>query len=490
MQDGGDRLKRLDFFLGQIIAIFFILTVIIVINNHTSIGLTMLIFNSIFLLFWSKRVAGSYTNATVMFIAFGIFYGLSGPVNALWGEGLHRLFTYPYAITPFLISYSIANLGMLCGIMLYHLLRNTKEKTINNSNYIIEHIYIKRKLLYSFGLIFVLIASTFELINIIRIGGFALLFSGKAMFQSNLSGLTLTLPATEIMVIGFSLFSLYLGVINYKKVKENKVKLKIFIFVLLSMPYIGIKTILGQRSLLLTLAICFVIGFSYFNPIKKIKPKLIVILLIMYVFLAFVFANRGIVSLLQDNPKEFFETALQRERIVKALNPGINEFGAAFGNYSQFHNKNGSNFNARLGTTYIKGLVVPIPSFVYPGSKPKQITYEFRDELFASEASRGSIAGTGFSSILEAYMNFKNIGVFFIYLLVGYFLQKLDKKYRYKNLFLVILYIASISQVMSFHRSAFGTIYSNIVLRALILIPIVWVINSKILVSSKTNKLN
>jgi oligosaccharide repeat unit polymerase len=403
--------------------------------------------------------------------------GISGPLNVVWGDGLHRIFSYPYAVGPFLVSYILANIGLVYGITFFHLIRKNNTSSTKSELVNLDKLFEKKKQIMVAGFSLILTGSLFELINIIRVGGITALFSGKAVFQSLSAGLTLTLPSTEIMIIGFSLVAIYLGVIHAKKYRDRYVKLRIGVFLLFSAPYILIKTILGQRSVLLTLLICFIIGFYYFKPIKKLKPKLVAVLLIAYVFLAFVFANRGIVSLIQDNPKQFIETAFQKERVVEALNPGVNEFGAAFGNYSEFYIKTGNDFGSRLGSTYIKGLVVPIPSFVYPGSKPKQITYEFRDELFASEASRGAIAGTGFSSILEAYMNFRYIGVILVYFAIGYLLQKIEHVLRYKSIFFILLYTASISQTMSFHRSAFGTIYSNIVLRAIILVPIVWYLN-------------
>ncbi len=176
--------------------------------------------------------------------------------------------------------------------------------------------------------------------------------------------------------------------------------------------------------------------------------------------------------MIQDDPALFIKMAFQEERLVDALNPGANEFGAAFGNFSDYYKHYENDFSPKLGCSYIKGLVIPIPSFIYPGDKPKQVTYEFRDDIFPSEARRGRIAGTGFSSILEAYMNFKFIGVLFVYFLVGYGLQKIDKDYKYKSIYFVILYTSSISQAINFHRSAFGTIYSNIIIRMLIILPI------------------
>jgi oligosaccharide repeat unit polymerase len=419
---------------------------------------------------WSKNINGDYTNSTLIFIAFSTLYGISGPINVVWGDGLNRLFSTQYNTSAFLISYAIANIGLINGITIYNLVNKNDNLIAENS---IKTVFNNRKELMNIGLFLAAFASLFELINLLRIGGIEMLTTGKAIYQSSTSELTLTLPSYEIMILAFSLVGLFLGVTYIEKSNEKGLRFKILLFLMYSTPFLLIKTILGQRGTLLKLFFCIFIGITYFKPIKKIKPKLIIILLIVYVFLAFLFANREIVYLIPDNPNSFFETAFNRERIVNALNPGANEFGAAFGNYSEYYNEYNSKFSPKLGETYIKGLVVPIPSFIYPGEKPKQITYEFRDEFFLSEASRGAIAGTGFSSILEAYMNFNYYGVFFIYVLVGYFLQKIDKVYRNKSLFLIILYTTSISLTISFHRSAFGLIFANIFLESILIFLII-----------------
>ncbi len=468
---GGDNLSYRKLLSVFFIIILFLLSMILSLNKYTNISLFICILSSFFFLVSIKMISGSYTNITLFFVSFSILYGLSGPINAVWGDGLPDIFSKPYFTDEFLFSYSIANIGLIFGIVLYKL-KNSKISHSNGNNILIRK-YENPKMLLDIGMFFALLGSVFEIINLIRIGGFMRLFQGKAIYQSLTSELKLTLPSSDLMIISFSLVGLYLGFMKINKNKENINKFKIILFLVYSSPYLLIKIILGQRGLLITLFLCILIGVAYFNPIKKIKFKLVVILVIMYVFMAFLYANRSITSLILDDPNLFIEIAFQKERIVKALNPGINEFGAAFGNYSEFYSKYKTEFIPKLGKTYIKGLVLPIPSFIYPGTKPKQITYEFRDEFFPFEAKRGTIAGTGFSSILEAYMNFKHIGIFFVYFIIGYFLQKIDFYYKKKNLFFRILYVSMFSQSISFHRSAFGHIFANLILKSILICFIV-----------------
>lgn len=460
--------------LGILIITLNLFSIFLLINGSTNFALFLIIFSSLSLLFWSRSIMGNYSNFTIFFILFSIIYGLSGPINVLWGQGLHSIFSYPYKITPFLIAYNLAHSGMVLGISFFYLSRkNISNNQNNKSRNIIKYIFINRYKVLNIAILLSFIAVSFEIINIIRVGGLDLLFGGKAIFQSETSDLTLTLPSTDIMIISFSLFSLTLGAIKFHSYKSKKITMKIIIFIATSLPFLMMKVILGQRGILLTFIICLIIGLSYFRPIKRIQPKLIFLGLVVYVSFAFIYANRGIVYLIKDDPKLFVSYAFQTDRIVDALNPGANEFGAAFGNFSDYYIKYENDFTPRLGSTYIKGLVIPIPSFLYLGDKPEQITYEFRDDIFPSEASRGRIAGTGFSSILEAYMNFKYLGVIFIYFLVGYILQIFDRKLRYSSLFFAIIYVSLIHQTISFHRSAFGTIYGAFVIRTLLIAPII-----------------
>ena len=183
--------------------------------------------------------------------------------------------------------------------------------------------------------------------------------------------------------------------------------------------------------------------------------------------MSFLYANRAIVGLLQTNPQLFFEKAFSSERIVSALNPGSNEFGAAYGNFNRFITS--GDYEFKYGETYLRGLVLPIPTFLYPGEKPKQITYIFRDRYFASEAKRSAIAGTGFSAILEAYWNFGYIGILIMYCIYGLLISTLEKKKYSSNILSPIIYIYSSSVLISFSRTAFGDIFSTLIMKAIVL---------------------
>lgn len=448
-----------------IISALFVITILFSINNHTDFALLLSIISSILLIFWVKNSLGNYTNISLFFIGFSVLYGLSGPINVTWGEGLHSIFSKPYNTNEFLVAYAIANIGFINGFSLYSLISKYKHNKIENESKLIK---LNLNVIYKLIALLAIIATIFEIINLIRVGGIMTLFRGKAYYQGLIATLFLTLPSDIFMNISFCFLGLYIGILIYNG--EKIPFSKILIIGIVSSPYIMLNVILGKRGVLVSLFLFLFIGITYFRPIKRIKPKLVLILITAYVFMTFLYANRAIVPLLLEDRSAFMELAFKKERMIKALNPGVSEFGAAFGNYSEFYTKYRSNFSSRLGETYVKGLVVPIPSFIYPGEKPIQITYEFRDEFFISEASRSSIASTGFSSILEAYMNFNYIGIFLVYLAIGYFLQKMDRYFKYKSLSWAIMYISSFSFTLSFHRSAFGDIFGTVFLRLIVLL--------------------
>lgn len=478
-------MKKTKFFMALLNIILFVASIFFIINDFIDFGIVLTIISSVMFIFFVKSVVGSYTNMSVFFVGFSALYGLSGPINVIWGDGLHSIFSLPYHVSPFIFSYSIASIGLIIGILIYNITKNTSESTklikVNEARY---KLIKKRSIIYLISTVLALSASLFEIINLYRIGGIGLLFKGKAIYQSLTAGLSLTLPSTELIIVSFALIGLYLSISDANFVGKSILRTKILLFSVYSLPYLLIKLILGQRGVLLSLFLCIFAGTTYFKPIKRIKPKLFVLLLTFYLAMSFIYANRAIVPIIPENPKLFVEMAFTKERFIKALNPGSSEFGAAFGNFSEFYNKYNTKFMPQLGFSYIKGLVVPIPSFIYPGQKPTQVTYEFRDEFFISEASRGTIAGTGFSSILEAYMNFHYLGVFMIYTIVGYFLQKVDFEYRYKSIFTMALYLASISLTISYHRSDFGTIFASVFLRGLVILFILQA--TKVTIKHKT----
>jgi hypothetical protein len=155
------------------------------------------------------------------------------------------------------------------------------------------------------------------------------------------------------------------------------------------------------------------------------------------------------------------------ERLGVALNPAATEFGAAFGNFSEYTRL--ANDPPRLGSSYLRALVLPIPGFLYPGKKPQQPAYEFRDRFFASLATAGAISGTAYSSLLEAYVNFGVAGAGMVYFGMGLLLALAERARQTRpEAGWHIGYLLMVSSAVAFHRSDFSFLVGTIVLNGLV----------------------
>ena len=162
----------------------------------------------------------------------------------------------------------------------------------------------------------------------------------------------------------------------------------------------------------------------------------------------------NILTILREPEKEF--TSIESfyhengNLLGRLMNPSNTEFGAAAYNYRLFTSED---FKYKYGTTYLETILSPIPTYVYP-KKPKSISYVYRDKFNADRKKQGSIAGTGFSSLLEAYINFWYFGPFIIYFFLGIVIVLLENYRNTNRIFIDVFYLISFSLFMIFSRSA------------------------------------
>jgi len=380
----------------------------------------------------------------MIFVSFSALYGLSGPISVEWGEGLSPIFPRPLHTEFFLLHYSLAVIGLSIGFLLIASGGKVYEEKVAALN-------IKRLNLEKTALILAILASLMEMVNFLRVGGFGRLLAGKASYQSAVSNLTGTLPSLNMLLLSVAFLGLSFaaGTTVFKKTRN-----KFIAWIILSAPVWMSLIVLGKRGALLRIFLILFVAASFFKPIKKIKKKWVVVFLSVYVALAFLGGIRSslALSLATGNWDVVSNRISQSGFWIKALNPATNEFGAPFGNFNTYVLS--GDRRLKFGETYLKGMTVVIPRFVWP-NKPQTATYEFRDTHFAYEARRGSIAGTAYSSILEAFVNFGSIGVFGIYLLVAFALGWLDnRRNKTKSLAFSIFYLLMIPEALRFHRSS------------------------------------
>lgn len=420
------------------------------------------------LLFLGIRVAGGFNNLLCVFLLFHLLYGLSGPINALYGAPLPDLFSLPYETGSFLANFSYASAALASALVL--------SAAFSDITAVRQApIAVDPRTLGSLALVFAGAASAMELTNLARVGIGAAL-QGKTVYQSAVDALVLTAPSYEFAGIAFSLFGLTVAGLGLMKNVDPQLKGARYgkaFFVLLS-PLLLISLFLGRRGPILSWIIIFFIAKTWYESRRRIGRKVAAGMLTAYVLLGMLFANRAVLaysffvgdfSLLTEHLKE-------PEVIVSGLNPGGNEFGSAFGNFSEYvkYDVDGMQF----GRSYVEGLALVVPSFLYPGTKPEPVAYAFRDRFFPGVEAEGAIASTAYSSILEAYVNFRQVGVAAVYFLVGLTLMAFERRRRRsRSLVAALVYLAIAQSTIFFHRADFGAAVIGPVFFALILIALV-----------------
>lgn len=446
-------------FLYLFTIIFFVLGAVLALCRALTISIIFLVIGVICGSVAIVKTRKQLFSFSIVFWLFSALYALCIPITIAMGGELDATFhagNMEENVFPFLVGYSLSGIGFICAQ------GSINDYNEENSNYqLVRDTKIDLKIVEHGMVLTAFLTTLFELINLMRVGGFLMLFVGKGVYQSAVGDLFLTLPSEVMYSICGAFIGLYLGC--QKKNQRTCIQRALIMTIIFLAPFLLCKIILGQRGVLISSVLSGLSTYTAFCPIKKIQPKMIVLAAVAYVFLMFLYTNRGIVSLLLENPEVFWEKALDFERLKQNLNPGDSEFGASFGNFCMFYEKYGIDYDYKFGLTYLQGLVVPIPSFLYIGTKPTQITYAFRDEFFSSWANRSRIASTGFSSILEAYINGGFLGILFVYFVVGIILKKIEKRYRSSDdVLAMIMFSGVVSSCMSFSRSAFGTIFSTI----------------------------
>jgi hypothetical protein len=406
-------------------------------------NLIILLISSLMVAFFSLIVSGNIFSILFIFISFWILYGLSGPVAVVFGIDFPDIFPEPYLVSYFLLHFSLGSVGLISGILAGFLclrpsLRSSNEKA-------------SQSFLVLCALVFSFLALFFELVNFTRAGGIEAVLSGKAAYQSAISELTATLPTQVVATAAFA----FLGLI-FSKRRDGKIWL--FICAMVLFPAISVSIVLGQRGAILTYGMAFFIGVFYERPLSKLRLKLISAALIAYVFMGFIYGLRA--SAWREISNNFgagLTLIVEKIQSVKfwasSLNPGSNEFGAPFGNFNTYV-VSGGKAAVKWGETYLNGLTIIVPRFIWP-DKPISATYEFRDAFFPFEAERGQIAGTAYSSILEAYTNFGSIGVLIVFGIFGLFLITLEKlKARFQGIVYFTFYVMFVTFSIWSHRSA------------------------------------
>lgn len=383
---------------------------------------------------------GSWLTLSHAFVLFFALYTLSGPYEILYGSGQIAPFSPPFAMANWLADASVGIIAFSLGIFLVRLLLPIRESS---------RIAMPAKPHpHFFAVVLMLMATSSELINLARVGTSALL-AGKAVYQSEVSELTLTLPSSIFALLAFGFLGLGLA-----KRPIRKTLALLSYFLIIALPLLIIHLLLGQRLELAMYLIALGLGRYYYHPLTRFPTRVLLIGLLIYLIFAPLYAFRWAFPLLISG--EEISLAQDSQRLVlSSLNPALNEFGAPFGNYSTFMQRD--DFELLWGKSYLMDLTVAIPSFLYPGEKPQSILYEFRDTFFSDWAKNSTIAGTAFSSLLEARWNFGDLGPLIVFFSYGLLLGMLERlRLQTHSLWFASFYTSFSMFVLIVHRSSTG----------------------------------
>jgi oligosaccharide repeat unit polymerase len=425
--------------LELIITIF--IGIICLFSLYNDIAAEQVIFGILLFSFLSLRsifiLFSSYSNLPFLFLSFSILYGLSGPVSALFYGGIAPIFDRPYKVDLYLIGYVYSILGILSSFLIFHVKHKDMSATIRGK----EDIFI------FLAIVFAVFASLSELVNIIRIGP-ELLFKGKAEYQSRMADLTLTLPSHIFVFCSAALFGQAL------RSKENKIY-PVILWLSILAPYLLVLLVLGRRGALLSIIVIFVFSYFYYKAMRNVGLTKTFFLIVAFLFMGMLYGLRANIGDIIENNRygDVIETLVSSSFWIKSLSLGKGEFGSAFGNFNTYQLY--GDHEMEYGLTYLLGFTEVVPRFIWP-DKPKITLYKFRDEFFPYEADRGSIASTGYSSILEAYLNFGWVGIFLMYTLYGSILIYMENKRTTMGPFYSVFYLSFIPYFISFSRNSFS----------------------------------
>lgn len=429
--------KNITVFLGIVASACSATSCLLAISGWTKISFSLAAISSIINIMATKRAVGNYFALSTIFMAFGFFYGIMGAMAAFTSEGLPDIFPKPYYIDIYLFNFGLAGIGSALAITIaatedvsYH--RKAKNWKANT-------------LLHS-AVFLALLGTAFEALNVWRAGSIFLLFQGKAEYQSAMSDMTGTLPSEWVVYTSAALLGLAMS-------NGNKSISSIIPYIFAATPNIVLWVILGRRLELINFALIMIASWRFLSPVSSISAQQVILITLTYTAIGVTYAFRGFVTsaYLSGDITIITEQLMDVDHLLKSLNPASSEFQAPFGNFNTHIALNRMD-ESRLGESYFSGLSGPIPRFIWP-DKPISIAYEFRDIYFPQEVERGSIAGTGFSALLEAYLNFGSLGLPIFYGLLTWLIIKIDiKRYKFSSKWFDLFYILMIPFALFFPR--------------------------------------
>lgn len=410
-----------------------------------------------------------------IFFFFILFFGLytfSVPISIEFGFDIGKyreqyLVSWPsvdFSLKHYFLSSSLALMGITFAASV-----GIGSITKFQKNYINPASFVKVEY-FRLSIISGFIASLFEFINFIRVGGFDALRKGKAFYQSAVSDIPITLPSEGFFFISLALFAYILGNKGFK----NKEYIAVLIFSLINSFYIFISFYIGERGTLLVAIIIFFLGYTFYKKITAVRIRYLISFLLVFFFFAVITIYRNI---LDDKKGATISTSIEylkkhSNRLMFVMNPANIEFGAPALVY-RVYIENNRDYNLKYGLTYFYFIPNFIPKYINPYRAPTLVN-DVRDSYFKDRKKNGSNASVGYSAILEALLNFGFFGAFLwgiiatsVILFVEYI------RYFPPNKYNIMIYLLFFNIVLIITRSSSEFIIQQLILYSLHIIIII-----------------
>lgn len=389
-------------------------------------------------------------------VLFGL-YGLSVPLSVYFelDIGWHRVAKLSTWQKPdrTLFSFMISNQLALLAIQVVSILFG-KKKYMRLDN--VKQPVVEKTVFLQLALLAGFLSSLSEGLNLIRAGGVDSMSKGKAFYQGAVNDLALNIPYEGFFFISVALMGLYLNSISNWLAKLEKI-----LFYILSISVVlWVNMYIGERGLLVVALVILILALSFYKRYKSIKPSILFAGIVLYSLFTMLTLLRE-KTIKYNGFVPFFSE--HGERMVRLMNPANTEFGASALNYRIYIDRKPQNNDFKWGATYTEVFWSFIPTYVY-SNKPKSIIYQFRDNYFSERKKMGSSAGTGFSSLMEAHMNFGFSGSFITYFISSFFLIYMETRRGKSNLFGNLLYLLLFNIYLIYSRSASQYILFNLLM--------------------------
>ena len=394
------------------------------------------------LLLTVKTRTVGYNTFAAIFIVFFALYGVTVPLADVLGlPTLNSNYPSAHATGRFLLAFALALTGLAAGLLtvLWAAPRAAVAQAPKPQADDVS------RALFLAAIVLAGLASLFELVNLERVGGLAALGFGKAVYQSKVDELSLTLPSYIVANVAVAAMSLHLAR-ELDRARRAALRRLAWFAVALG-PALVLAVAHTRRTEIIAWILIAFVGLTWTRSVRRITATLAAVVLAAYLLSPALVATRQ-----QNAPFGM----LWWEVVWREANPGIGEFSTPFGMFNEYVTRM-PDAPPRWGMTYVNGIASVVPGRLWPGDKPRQIDMETRDVLFPAYIKGASLESAGFSAILEALVNFGTWGIAPVFAAIGAAIGALEtQRTRFRPAVAPMFYLSLLPIAQTFHRSAFG----------------------------------